>query len=507
MNKFISTTLCCILMIFFLFVDYCQAQEPDINRFLKSYKNQYNLVLEARSLYDFNPEYFQLDDVKKYLEHLDGGYIYVGENADSIEVDIDEFSYTINHIEKDSLETKYFMNRAESNSGLQHHLALLFYAYDDSAELLHCWVVNQSGVHTYGSSQISRNDLISLEYKFYQHLKKQSNSTVNRGVFQIDEEEDTLTENIESRLAEVLFPNFVDSALLHYNTLLVSPVLNLGTLPWYCLKAFPESTHQLIDMFNIQILESINHMSIVSRLDIKDGAPMNKYSYRYRSDILDPITTVVGNPRYGACDMPDLKGAEAEAELVAKKFKTTVLSDHSATRQNIFKNERMDADLLYIASHAESSSTAPMDSSFIYLSSKDNECNRLTAKEILYLPKKQNSLIVMSACESGKGRTVTGGVVGLARSFLINGKSDAYGNEFYGARNVIMSLWNIEDQSTYELMTLFLEELEHPQTYFPVSPLRQAMLRYREIDPDPLHWGAFQSMGLCFPGTVLMWIE
>ena len=433
------------------------------------------------------------------------------------------------HERSDNGDSVYrsFSTIKQDNQGRAHHVALLFYAYDQESSSLNLWLINKGGIHQSGSAKISAEELIKLERQYYLYLKQESGSIVHRGVFLEDQDEPELLENADQILAEVLFPDSIAHALALYNTLLVSPVLNIGTLPWYCLRPFGEGD-QMVDHWNVQILESLNHMSIVARTDLYGskqfkykalGYQPNYYDYdQHKYEVENPV--IIGNPRYGSCDLPQLKGAEAEAAFIADKLSSEFLSGTSALLENIttedmgelpfypdkyrWSGQYFRGNLLYFATHAISSSDHPMDSSFIYLSSEKKECNALSAKEILHIKKLPETLVIMSACESGKGRTVTGGVVGLARSFLINGTNDGYGNSFYGARNVVMSLWSIDDQSTSDLMKLFLEELQTPQSYWPVSPLRQAILRYRAMDPDPLHWGAFQSMGLAYPGTEII---
>ena len=89
----------------------------------------------------------------------------------------------------------------------------------------------------------------------------------------------------------------------------------------------------------------------------------------------------------------------------------------------------------------------------------------LTAEEIGPQNLDGVQLVVLSACESGLGRPAPGeGVLGLQRSF-----------QSAGARNVVASLWKVDDRVTAVLMRHFYENLW--QGKMPaIEALRQAQL-------------------------------
>ncbi|HXU30014.1 MAG TPA: CHAT domain-containing tetratricopeptide repeat protein [Thermoanaerobaculia bacterium] len=95
-------------------------------------------------------------------------------------------------------------------------------------------------------------------------------------------------------------------------------------------------------------------------------------------------------------------------------------------------------------------------------------------------------LVVLSGCETALGQKVRGeGLVGLTRGFL-------YG----GARQVLASLWRVEDRATAELMSRFYRGLL-AEGLTPAAALRKAQLGVRAEARwrSPYYWSGFVLQG------------
>ena len=113
----------------------------------------------------------------------------------------------------------------------------------------------------------------------------------------------------------------------------------------------------------------------------------------------------------------------------------------------------------------------------------------LTAYEAATLNLQGTELVVLSACETGLGRTEAGeGVFGLRR-----------GLQEAGAESVLMSMWSVPDKETQELMTLFYRNWLSGMTKH--EAFRNAQLSERETVKArygkdlPVYWGAFVLVG------------
>jgi CHAT domain-containing protein len=109
-----------------------------------------------------------------------------------------------------------------------------------------------------------------------------------------------------------------------------------------------------------------------------------------------------------------------------------------------------------------------------------NEDGVLTAYELSQLSLDNTKLVVLSACETGKG-AIQGseGTFGLKRALKLA-----------GVDNMIVSLWKVPDDATMEMMTLFYTELAKTKLPVPAFELAQKAMR-NKYPNEPKKWAGF----------------
>jgi len=197
---------------------------------------------------------------------------------------------------------------------------------------------------------------------------------------------------------------------------------------------------------------------------------------------------VVGNPTMpkiktdGGKDeiqLPPLPGAEAEAKAIAPLLNTQALTGNQATKLAILPLMPK-AQIIHLATHGLLDDVRGIGSA-IALAPSAQDSGLLTAEEILDL-KLNAELVVLSACDTGRGKITGDGVVGLSRSLITA-----------GVPSVLVSLWSVDDNSTKELMTEFYSQIN--QRPNKAQALRAAMLTTMKKHPQPKYWAAFTLIG------------
>ena len=188
------------------------------------------------------------------------------------------------------------------------------------------------------------------------------------------------------------------------------------------------------------------------------------------------VAPAIGKPPQQLSPLP---GAEAEAKAIASLFNTQALTGNQATKSSILPL-LPNAQIIHLATHGILNDIQGLKSGLALAPSSSGD-GLLRAEEILEL-KLNAKLVVLSACDTGRGRITGDGVIGLSRSFISA-----------GVPSVIVSLWAVPDAPTAFLMTEFYNNLQtNPDK---AIALRQAMLTTLKQHPNPRNWAAFTLIG------------
>jgi CHAT domain-containing protein len=187
-----------------------------------------------------------------------------------------------------------------------------------------------------------------------------------------------------------------------------------------------------------------------------------------------------------------LAGTRIEAQEIAKIASAggnqpDVWTDLTASEDNIRGRDVSNYRVVHIATHGLLDAERPQFTGVV-LSLVGNKTGDgfLRTDEIFNL-KMGNSLVMLSACETGLGKEKRGeGVIGLTRAFM-----------YAGAPTVGVSLWSVADKSTADLMTDFYRRLLGPSANSPSVALRDAQLAMinGKKYSAPFYWAPFVLVG------------
>ena len=187
---------------------------------------------------------------------------------------------------------------------------------------------------------------------------------------------------------------------------------------------------------------------------------------------------------------PDLKqlqplpSSKMEVETIARDFpvSSTVLLGSEATETK-FKSLPLDQyRVLHLALHGYADVEYPDRSALVFApESGGKDDGLLEVREIRSL-RLRASLVTLSACNTGVGPVGAVDVADIGNAFI-----EA------GAESVVSTLWELEDQSTTQLMTNFYQNLSAHQSK--ANALRAAQLVLMRAGLPPYYWASFQVIG------------
>jgi len=186
-------------------------------------------------------------------------------------------------------------------------------------------------------------------------------------------------------------------------------------------------------------------------------------------------------------DFSPLPFTEKEVKKIAKYFpqdKQDVYLKKKATEDIIKRLSLSDYQIIHFACHGFLDENFPFRSALVLsLDNNLNEDGFLQVRELYNLRMKAR-LVVLSACQTGKGKLEkVEGVLGLPRIFF-----------YSGAESVVMTLWKVDDKATAIFMEYFYSFLNKGNTK--AEALRLAKLKMTASKfSHPFYWAGFVLNG------------
>ncbi|MFB2882408.1 CHAT domain-containing protein, partial [Floridanema aerugineum] len=236
---------------------------------------------------------------------------------------------------------------------------------------------------------------------------------------------------------------------------------------------------------SIQVLE-LTHAKKAEMQQSRGAGEKSFQNLIVGNPTMPSLTLKIGEPPEQLSPLP---GAQQEAIEIGKLFNTQPLIGSQAKEATI-KSQISQANIIHFATHGlldygelQGKYRAGVPGALAF-TPDEKEDGLLTSDEILDL-KLKASLVVLSACDTGRGKLTGDGVVGLSRAFITA-----------GTPSIVVSLWAVPDAPTSDLMKEFYQQMRtNPNK---AQALRQAMLTIMKTRPHPKDWAAFTFIGEAF---------
>lgn len=185
--------------------------------------------------------------------------------------------------------------------------------------------------------------------------------------------------------------------------------------------------------------------------------------------------------------LEDLPGAKQELELLQTAYGGDYYFDSLATEAEFKRLDFSQYSVIHLAMHGLMNKENVLSSAMAFTENGDsNEDNFLYFNEIISM-RIPTELVVLSACETGYGKFENGeGALSLARSFM-----------YAGVPSLVMTLWEVNDASTSNIMEVFYKNLAAGMDK--AEALRQAKIDYlskaKGAAAHPAFWSPFLQLG------------
>ncbi|MCP4441614.1 MAG: CHAT domain-containing protein [Aureispira sp.] len=359
------------------------------------------------------------------------------------------------------------------------------------------YFVNKEAIYVF-RLQKTTTDFIKIpkDSSFYQDIRLFRRALSG---FSFLSEQPKLSYELFTETSHKLYQNILAPVLadVSAHSLIIVPSDVLGHIPFEALLETASSEEYSRDIYRrldyllhkFEVAYSYSSTVLLNNLEQSSQTP-NSQLLAFAADYkdIDSAKTSLRSPVHVTLrrHLLPLPAAQKEVEDLEQLYEGQFLYK-AASNEASFKELAPQYGIIHLAMHGILDKKHPMQSSLAFTENGDSlEDNFAHAYELSNM-KLNAGLVVLSACETGYGKFQQGeGIMSLANSFM-----------HAGVPSLLVSLWQVNDQSTATLMKFFYKELANG--VHKNKALCQAKLRYLKnaqgIAAHPAFWAPFIQLG------------
>ena len=218
-------------------------------------------------------------------------------------------------------------------------------------------------------------------------------------------------------------------------------------------------------------------------------------SYAYSTALLEEMQykvhrfpsqkVLIFEPEFGLHPNDPLRPLVSASQDLKKIIGGKVIEKEEATLER-FTEEAANYQIIHLGTHGLANDTMGDYGYLAFTFLPDSLDNELLYTRDLYNLSLNADIVVLSACETGVGELQEGeGIISLARGF-----------SYAGAKSIITTLWQVNDESTNELLQSFYTAIKGGNSID--LALQQAKLDFidqKGHEAHPFYWAGFVGVG------------
>jgi LPXTG-motif cell wall-anchored protein len=205
----------------------------------------------------------------------------------------------------------------------------------------------------------------------------------------------------------------------------------------------------------------------------------NKQKQSNTSVKIATFAPAYNNTVYNNTQFANLPYATTEATSIINLFEGKAFIGQQATKSN-FLVQNKSYRLLHCSMHSVLYDNDFNQSYLLFANAQPMYFNELYNKAI------PAEMVVLSACNTGAGKLVEGeGIMSLSRAFT-----------YAGVKSTVVSLWQVPDKETSEIMLLFYDQLKNGlPKHMALANAKQTFIKANPLKRHPYFWSGFILIG------------